>query len=687
MSLFEKLFKDKSTLKLIKDGNELDFDTLFKAVKEFEDNERITADQYLNLLKLNEELKLQKNELQSQNTEKDNQITQLKNKIEMLLAQLLQYQNGNTEEPLETEQVISNNRIINGLYDDTEHVEYDSDFTIASSKVIYTHSAGNTLFTWDLNQPLETGVDYKLIIDIINSSGNARFRLFAKNLATLTELVANTTYDNGTQTINFTSSVDAGQLVLLTSSAATNFEFDNSILLLQGEDIEYEEVPVDGNPVDTNVYAFPTAYGAGAYATGGRGGIVVHITNLNADGEGSLRWALADPYLKTQDRTIIPDVSGVVDLGGEDIVLSGSRAGSNADGGITFAGQAAPLGGITVTNGKIRMFSVDNVIWRYTKFRETAATDGCLSNTDGNNVIFDHLSGSHSPDILFALTSNAEISDSKTIQNCLMAQSKNALIVGDTTPSSSTEYYERCSILRNAYYNISHRIPLKGGARIRVDAINNIAHNWAARLIRMDGFAYELNHIGNYYQGGYNTTNILKHCSYLSTTGDPKIYNDDNYMDPAETTPEYLTDESVVWTEYQNNFVPLPESNFVDTPNPIRGRAIEILPSAVLKSQVLPYVGAYKYLDNNGNVAIYRDDYDTAYINGIDTDDEETRSTALSTIDSLSNTRPEGFYNPAKSEHIPEVWFDANVPTGQTHNDIAPNGYTWLENYLNQVDV
>src|SRR5690606_31065684 len=33
-----------------------------------------------------------------------------------------------------------------------------------------------------------------------------------------------------------------------------------------------------------------------------------------------------------------------------------------------------------------------------------------------------------------------------------------------------------------------------------------------------------------------------------------------------------------------------------------------------------------------------------------------------------------------------EIWFSANVPEGQDHNDIAPSGYTWLEEYLNGVD-
>jgi hypothetical protein len=450
--------------------------------------------------------------------------------------------------------------------------------------------------------------------------------------------------------------------------------------------------------VNAQQLSFPTAYGAGAYTTGGRGGKVVHVTNLNDSGTGSLRWALTDASNSSVIKTVVFDVSGVINLS-SNIVVSGDRAGGSFAHGLTIAGQTAPEGGITITGGKIRMFSVDNVIARYLKFRETTATDGCFSNTNGSNVIFDHLSGSHSPDIIFALTSSEQISDNKTLQHCLLAQSKNGFITGDSSPSNfQTSYHEQISILRNAYYNVGWRIPLKGGARIRVDAINNIAHNWSARLTRMDGFAYELNHIGNYYQGGYNTTNILKHCSYLSPYGNPKIYNLDNYMDPAETTAEYNTDESVVWTEFQDNFTPLPSSYFTNTPNPIRGRAIPILSSSELKTEVLPEVGAFRYIKDDGTVGIYRDSYDTAHINGIDIDDSSSRSTAITVGDMIaavpSNTRPGTFY--VSNDHIPEVYLDARAADlaaegiSKTDADVEdyvmPSGYTLLEEYFNQVD-
>jgi hypothetical protein len=78
--------------------------------------------------------------------------------------------------------------------------------------------------------------------------------------------------------------------------------------------------------------AFPGAEGFGAAATGGRGGQVVYVTNTNADGPGSLQWALDQPGRKY----VLFKVSGVIDAR---IHLRGGDA--------TIAGETSP-GGITV---------------------------------------------------------------------------------------------------------------------------------------------------------------------------------------------------------------------------------------------------------------------------------------------------------------------------------------------------
>ena len=55
--------------------------------------------------------------------------------------------------------------------------------------------------------------------------------------------------------------------------------------------------------------AFPGAEGFGASASGGRGKLVVEVTNLDDDGPGSLRDALS-----AGDRTVVFRVSGTVNL-------------------------------------------------------------------------------------------------------------------------------------------------------------------------------------------------------------------------------------------------------------------------------------------------------------------------------------------------------------------------------------
>lgn len=77
-----------------------------------------------------------------------------------------------------------------------------------------------------------------------------------------------------------------------------------------------------------DIPAFPGAEGHGRYVQGGRGGKIIHVTNLNDSGEGSLREALEGDAPKI----IVFDVGGVIPLQSE------LEIGSNT----TIAGQTAP---------------------------------------------------------------------------------------------------------------------------------------------------------------------------------------------------------------------------------------------------------------------------------------------------------------------------------------------------------
>ena len=335
---------------------------------------------------------------------------------------------------------------------------------------------------------------------------------------------------------------------------------------------------------------------------------------------------------------------------------------------------------------------------RYIKFRHQeshSGSDTTISLGRADNHIIDHCSFSHhSPSkstVSIATKNNSDVEDftNGTFSNNLLGNNTLGFIAGESTPSSpdTNGYF---TVIRNGYYNISHRVPLKGGSAIKVDVVNNIVHNWSARTIRMDGWEYKLNHFENYYQAGTNTSNQLKWTSYLSNTGNPQIYTTDNFLedDPRGNYSKpagFDTDESVAWTQFQDNFVPLPSSYFTDVQHSINGRAFTIYQNAQLKDSILPEIGACKYMDNNGNAVFSRDVYDEEYVNGIISNSDSTRDTNLVLpIQTSSNTRPGNFY--VSNDHIPEVWFSANVPDGEDHNDIAPSGYTWLEEYMNQVD-
>ena len=80
--------------------------------------------------------------------------------------------------------------------------------------------------------------------------------------------------------------------------------------------------------------AFPGAEGHGRYVTGGRGGQVIHVTNLNDSGAGSFRKAVSGSCKKI----VVFDVAGVIAL------KSDINIGANT----TILGQTAPAPGITL---------------------------------------------------------------------------------------------------------------------------------------------------------------------------------------------------------------------------------------------------------------------------------------------------------------------------------------------------
>jgi hypothetical protein len=116
----------------------------------------------------------------------------------------------------------------------------------------------------------------------------------------------------------------------------------------------------------TRHLAFPTAEGYGRFARGGRGGVVMEVTNLldydTTIGEavipGSYRWAIES----TGPRTVVFRVSGLIRLKRPCTI-------NNANGYLTIAGQTAPGEGICLANWRAGMSSCSDVIMRFMRCR------------------------------------------------------------------------------------------------------------------------------------------------------------------------------------------------------------------------------------------------------------------------------------------------------------------------------
>ena len=152
--------------------------------------------------------------------------------------------------------------------------------------------------------------------------------------------------------------------------------------------------------------AFPGAEGHGRYITGGRGGEVVHVTNLNDSGTGSLRDAVSKA-----NRTVVFDVAGIIALK-SDLTIKDN---------ITIAGQTAPAPGITIRYFTVRP-GANNII-RFIRIRrgeEVNVNEGAdaLWQRQKTGYMLDHCSFSWSIDEVASFYDNNNF----TMQWCTIGE-------------------------------------------------------------------------------------------------------------------------------------------------------------------------------------------------------------------------------------------------------------------------
>ncbi len=223
--------------------------------------------------------------------------------------------------------------------------------------------------------------------------------------------------------------------------------------------------------------AFPGAEGHGAFAKGGRGGRVVHVTTLNKRGPGSLDWAINE--IKGP-RTIVFDVSGVIDCNNE--IAFTIKPGNDQ---VTIAGETSPQG-VAIYNYRRFDISGEDVIMRHVRFRgtriHTKNDPDCLLIVDARNVIVDHCSFAGSCDE----TIDTSRSERVTVQWTGFDASRKAEAHADFFDNNGQWHNYGTLHARSNFITIHHclyahqakRCPLTD-AESDVEAINNVIYNYS----------------------------------------------------------------------------------------------------------------------------------------------------------------------------------------------------------------
>jgi len=313
-----------------------------------------------------------------------------------------------------------------------------------------------------------------------------------------------------------------------------------------------DTIDTNGNVIKGSVYsfyvarlAFPTAEGYGRFARGGQGGVVVHVTNLNDSGEGSLRWALCDKKWQQDEyrgvpRIVVFDVGGVITLKERLVIPSNG-------GNVYVAGQTAPGDGITVTQYDFGAMGSSDVIIRDIRTRVgevNGASTGGMGLGSCNNSILDHCSISWATDEGFSSRSAKNI----TFQWNIIGESLNNSVHYDGDDRTQTERHAFAASISGNKGSFHHNLlidctgrnwSLAGGMEQdavtyggAIDIRNNVVYNWKDRTT--DGGVRRLNFVNNYYKAGaVSNTNmhiVSTDGNELNTTDMQKMYVSGNVM-------------------------------------------------------------------------------------------------------------------------------------------------------------
>ncbi len=433
--------------------------------------------------------------------------------------------------------------------------------------------------------------------------------------------------------------------------------------------------------------AFPGAEGGGMFTTGGRGGKVIFVDNLNDKGNGSFRKAIE----AEGPRTIIFRVSGNIEL---------QKTIHIKNGDLTIAGQTAPGDGICLKNFGIRV-DADNVIIRFIRVRPgdvMKEENDAITGLRHKNIIIDHCSFSWAMDEVASFYDNENF----TMQWCIISES-----LYKSEHHKGNHGYGgiwgglNASFHHNLLSDHTSRNPRFCGPRYtgkpeneKTDFRNNIIYNWGFNSA-YGGEEGSYNMVNNYYKPGPATKKDVRNriLELTQMFFDPKINPD------TLRAGWFYIDGNVV-----DGFPAISKNNWKGG---VQGKGVD--EKAIEKSKLLSPVSFYKVNTNDAETAfnqvlksagasVVRDDVDKRILKETETGIEKCGSSfdggENGIIDSQNDV---GGWPELKSlkplvdsdnDGMPDEWERENNLDPKTADNNAKTldkNYTNIEVYMNSL--
>ena len=446
-------------------------------------------------------------------------------------------------------------------------------------------------------------------------------------------------------------------------------------------------------PTPSGIPAFPGAEGGGKYVTGGREGVVIHVTTLeDARDEvtrqpaiGTLRKALQ----MDGTRTVVFDVAGTIHLTSQLEITSGN---------LTVAGQTAPGDGICIAGYPV-VVKASNVILRFLRFRmgdQNEVEGDALTICEHKNIIVDHCSFSWSTDECVSVYGNENF----TLQYCFITESLKASVhakgahgYGGIWGGKNASFHHNLLAhhqSRNPRFDHDYVNTKCAGP---IDFVNNVVYNWESNSAyggegsTKGGGGRHINFVNNYYKPGPSTKSGVKTRLVDPTTSCSNCVEGSKVLEKGgsvEPPKIYLVGNTMYGSSEvtADNWKGSTRSKSVAGVDP---RWPDVL-KAITQEQSAE--AAYETVLTKAGCSISRDALDTRIVNDV-------RNASGKLINSPDEAGGYPVLNPGTApadtdrDGMPDAWEDENGLNKSASSDAKlytlDKNYTNLEVYLNSL--